>query len=441
EKRTITRYSPSQNALCHAGSAAEDATPPAPGAAFYPLPSGRLCVAVSCSAGSEPTGRGGQRVYTHNVVFDREAFARCHYNPFAVVRAMAEAGLTRPELTPPPVLDELELNLSDQAMTTPNDETASMLSPAWCCHLLDGLLAGRSMVVHLAATWMHVAETVLMGVPGPRRIELSFGAGLRFSVGRCHRLSILRDDGGKCRMRIAGKPVQYIDATRDEPAPAPASSWFAFVQRLWRQGDLTRLGRRTSLPFGDASDAALERIGRLYNDTDAIPDTPVAGLLATVAERVRHPREDIEADIAAEFIVRAQQDLLVRLEGVTGTDARKHWNTLCEVSRESVEGRLFAQPLLETMLAAARSDHPLVALEMALKLVRSSSQPHAECDHQTLLDALLAEVAEWADSAKDDELDALPRLVERWRDLRPSCAIVDRLHRRCEALAALDTGR
>ena len=69
EKQAITRNSPSHEGLCPVVDAAGADTPEVVGASFYSLPSGRLCVALSCLAGAEHTGRGGQRVYTHSVVF------------------------------------------------------------------------------------------------------------------------------------------------------------------------------------------------------------------------------------------------------------------------------------------------------------------------------------------------------------------------------------
>ncbi|MBU0718028.1 MAG: hypothetical protein KJ749_07255, partial [Planctomycetes bacterium] len=70
EKQVITRNSPSHNGTCAPPSSADAETPTVVGAAFYPLPPGRLCVALSTHAGAEHTGRGGPRVYTYNVVFD-----------------------------------------------------------------------------------------------------------------------------------------------------------------------------------------------------------------------------------------------------------------------------------------------------------------------------------------------------------------------------------
>jgi len=99
EKQTITRNSPSHDALCS----------DTPAFAFYSLPSGRLCAACSCFAGAEHTGRGGQRVYTHSAVFSAKSFEEFGYNPFHVLRAMQRDRVTEPKLNPQPILEELPL--------------------------------------------------------------------------------------------------------------------------------------------------------------------------------------------------------------------------------------------------------------------------------------------------------------------------------------------
>ena len=126
EKQTITRHSPSHEGLCLGQTDTTRSFGGAQGAAFYPLPSGRFCVALSCPAGAEHTGRGGQRVYTHNVVIRADDWSLLGYNPFNVLRAMAAAGLTTPQLTPPAVLPALGLSVE----TSADGARDEMLHPA-----------------------------------------------------------------------------------------------------------------------------------------------------------------------------------------------------------------------------------------------------------------------------------------------------------------------
>ncbi|MFQ5413316.1 MAG: hypothetical protein ACE5E6_02550, partial [Phycisphaerae bacterium] len=104
EKKTITTQSPSHEAVC-------DTSPDARAVACYPLPTERLCVAATRVAGAEQSGRGGRRVYTMNIIFDVGDFEAFGYNPFHVARAMETAGLTEPQLKPPAVLPDVDIEI------------------------------------------------------------------------------------------------------------------------------------------------------------------------------------------------------------------------------------------------------------------------------------------------------------------------------------------
>ncbi len=298
EKQTITRYSPSHDALCVSASDASAADRTVAGVAFYPLSSERLCVALTVCAGTEHTGRGGKRVYTHNVVFARIDFQKWAYNPFNVLRAMIRAGVTTPQLKPPPVLEELQLllDVSPDEMRSALSAGAKMLSrtclsSAFRRYVLQGLLDGRSLVVKLDGGWLESAEAWLMGVPGPMRWELSFGAGLKFSVGRCHRLQLVSDHTRTVKRRVAGQPLEYVDPTiKDEPAVS-SSAWLSLVDHHWSSGDIAALAGRTSRPFDDTSPQARERIARLYRSMDAIPGIATDELLAQVLDRLNSDRD------------------------------------------------------------------------------------------------------------------------------------------------------
>lgn len=319
EKQAITRSSPSHDALCWPPDEPADNW----GLAFYALPSGRLCVALSYFAGAEQTGRGGQRVYTHNVVFDKGDFPKCAYNPFAVVRAMIKAQLTAPQLQPPPILPELELSINDAMLETAGQVAAhddpslpvdqarrsrgpdlrELLSTAWRGQILNALMEERSLIVNLTGGWTGVAESILTGLPGPMRADVSFSAGLRFSVGRCHRLALLYDDHGVTKSRIMGRNVEYVDPAANDKPETPALAWLSFVERHWGNGDLPTLARRTAQAFPDIGPAGRERVGRLYNRIDALPQTDTAELLSAVAEDLNTPEREVEADILAELLV------------------------------------------------------------------------------------------------------------------------------------------
>lgn len=469
EKQAITRLSPSHDALCHPAGEETDNY----GIAFYTLPSGKLCVALSCCAGAEHTGRGGDRVYTHNVIFEADQFPRCTYNPFAVLRAMVKAGLNSPQLKPPPVLPELHLPMHDTVPETTGNIAVSQgssrregqcswgwglelrrtLSAAWRSYVLDALLDGRSLIVNLTDGWLGAAEALFMGIPGPMRADVSFSVGLRFSVSRCHRLFFLRDEQGATKSRTAGRPIEYLEpAAQQEPTPE-IGAWLSFVERHWSRGDTSRLSRRTSQPFSDLSATARERVGRVYNELDTIPHTDTAELLAVTVGHLGEPERGVETDIVAELVVTAQSTLLDRLDKMSWEEASRHWDMLCSLPWQSAEARLFVRPLIEQCLRVAARKHAAVAAHTALRIARRSASGEAGSDTMgpgtelsAVVDDVLTRLAEWAEGATDAEFVELSEtsldfeeLVSRWQAVRPRCPIVQRLHQRRASVMPLPT--
>lgn len=473
EKQAITRSSPSHDSLCWPADKGAEETEDRYGAAFYTLPTGRFCVALSCYGGVEHTGRGGQRVYTHNVVHDEHDFPQCAYNPFTVLRAMVEAGLVSAQLKPSPILPELQLPIvdpliEDQGTTlfgqdsiqvlpeghragSPGPDIRAGLSRAWRGHVLEALLNDQSLVVNVQDGWLEAAEALLMGVPGPMRTAVSFSAGLRFSIGRCHRLLLLHDDQGVVKTRIAGRRLEYIDpATMDEPECAP-SAWLSFVEHHWGSGNTSALARRTSRAFSDVSHDGRERVGRLYSKIDALSQTDTAELFATAVKYLNEPDRGVESDIAAELVVTVQNTLLNRLGQLPWSEVAQHWTALHTMFRQSAEARLFAEPLAEQALRTAAMEHPVVAAAAALEVARNGDARGTQLEpldrHAGLsqaIDTVLTRLAEWADAVPDAELlqprgsaSSAKDVVLRWRKVRPRCPVVQRLYQRCTRRATL----
>ncbi len=434
EKQAITRSSPSHDALCPPTDNTPGTFTNVLGAAFYSLPRGRLCVALSCYAGAEHTGRGGQRVYTHNLVFDKNDFPRCQYNPFAVLRAMVDAGLSSPQLKPPPVLPELELPITKPAGEVSPVALNAALDPAWRSYVLNALLVDRSLIVDVVDGWLEIAEALLMGVPGPMRAEISFGTGMRFSIGRCHRLLLLHDDPNVTRSRIAGRPVEYVDPALGQEPETPMSAWLSFVERHWTSGDVATLSRRTSRAFVNTDGTVRERVGRIYNDTDAIPETDTAKLLEVARDYLNGPKAEWEKDLVDELLNTTQCALLGRLNRMPWMEASRHWHAICALWRQSKECHNFAHPLAEQALTSAKAEHPTVAATAALELVSKVSAVVQE-EHNTLVHNVLARLADWADRATDAQIEGLSDLCLRWRAARPQCPFVERIHQRCTAPA------
>jgi hypothetical protein len=413
EKQAITRLSPSHEALCWQPGAGGDADP-AFAAAFYPLPTGRLCVAYSCYAGVEHTARGGHRVYTHNLVFEERDFSSCEFNPFRVIRAMIAAGLTVPDLAPGTVLPEVRLPIDAGGPPSTGSFAVAVDSPHRR-YALQGLFDERTLVVPLQTGWVETAEALLLGIPGPMRSKVSLGAGLRYSVGRCHRLHVFCDEKRAARSRIVGQAVEYLDPMVALP-DAPTSAWLAFVDRHWTRADGAALSRRTSRPFTDVAPVARERIGNLYNAIDAVPQTSTPDLLTLAVGHLGVCFSGVEDDIRKELLAEIQQTLLRRLAIVRWAEAQPFWPRLVALWR--LKDAAFAQPLIDAALRALMRENAWVAAEAALD-VASDLPPGLDQDqHTRLLGEVLDRLASHPPS--DAEPDRLAALCARWQSLRPT---------------------
>lgn len=427
EKQAITRNSPSHEGLCPPSATADGNESPVVGATFNPLPSGRLCVALSCFAGAEHTGRGGQRVYTHNVVFAPDEFARCGFNAFNVLRSMVTAGLASPQLSPSPVLPELQLPVVDSPVPDETPTPHPSLHSALRRRILAGLFDDQRMIVNIADHWLQSTEVFLLGLPGPLRAKISFGAGLRFSASRAHHLDILHDKKGLSKRRIAGQPVEYLDPENVSHSSIIDSSWIVFVDRHWESGDIRTLADRTSRAFTDVTPCGCERVGALYNDIDSIPETSFEQLLRKAANRLSDRGNGIEHNIAAEFVAKAKVDLGKRLSRGGWADAKRHWPTLVNLWQSSDCGAVFTQPLIHETLRAAVKEDPISAAEVALQVARDIPAGIDRQVHDAVLDDVLNGLVIHCGNTHSGNEPRLRQLYEQWRGVRPQCSLLDRI--------------
>ena len=434
-KQVITRHSPSQDALCWLPDrSAGDGEAPQYAAAFYAVPDDRLCVAYSCYAGAEHTGRGGERVYTLNVIFRRADFGLCGYNPFTVLRAMIAARLTEPLLKTPPVLAPLELSIDERPGDASIPDSSPAFDPNWRAYLLHALVDDGQFVINLPEQWLAAAESFLLGIPGERRADVSFSAGLRYSVSRPHNLSFLSDEVGRAKARMTGRQEELIEPLEQEAPHVPESQWLSFVKRHWREGDLSMLGQRTSMAFSDTSHEGCERIAKMYNEMDGIRQRRTKSLITAAAAHLRSDNRNIETDIAAELVVATQDTLLKRFSSRTWDEIREVWPKLCAIQQQSTEGRLFAQPLIQRALEVAGKSHPITAAEAALGLAQPADAQTNGGGNEVMIDKVLSRVADWARSASPRELERLVSTCKSWRIVRPRCRIVSELESLCEAM-------
>lgn len=420
EKQVITRCSPSHEALCW--SPEEEPTPGAwYGAAFYPLPTGRFCVAYSRFAGAEHTARGGQRVYTHNVILDVQHFPLCGFNPFHVLRAMLAAGLNEPQLKPPNVLDELTLRIEPGGAAKRDGQSVASIETRLRRAALRLMFEQRTFALPRHDSWIESAEALLLGLPGPMRAKFSFSAGLKFAMSRNHKVQVFRDDDASSRNKVEGQSGEYLTAA-DVGDEASKSAWVKFVDGHWTRKAVDQLDRRTSRPFTDVSPPACERVAGLYNQIDDMPAMKPRDLLSTVTTQLTRTAKDVEEQVRGELIAEGKKELSARVARITVEEFNDLWPALCAGMKGGGATAVFAEPFVVGTLGAVSRKEPLHAAEAACEILAAITK-----SADTVLDEILAQLCPRVAQLLPDNSDRLSRLHARLSAIRPDHAAVKRL--------------
>ncbi len=489
EKQTITRNSPSHDALCAAeGSAGVENSSPV-GAAFYPLPTGKLCVALSCEAGAEHTGRGGERVYTLAICFAADRFASVRFNPMNVLRALRQEGLHEPQLSPPQILPDLNLAIGIEDRGLGGARWCRDVAPAARRYVLQQLLDDRGVVLNQETDWLDAVEGIVLGIPGPLRAKVSWAAGMKYSVGRAVKLHLLFDRTPTTKSRSTGQRVEFVEPAAVKDA-ASRTQWVSFVDRMWDRANLTGLSSRTSRPFGDVGPEARERAARLFTAIEEIPKIETPRLMAMVNEHLVSRGGEAERDLAKDLLEGARFELTRRFNTLPWGQLSLNWSALMELAGRSSVGGEFAAPIIHNALRTVLRTDPLSAARAALPLAHlrqtSGPNPHDQpagaaglrnnsvtpvpgsalprpavatspylrkmlasaravepeaaqrprceplsSETQNSWDGIILEVLthllRWADQVSSDKLGDVASLVECWRSARPGCAVVRQL--------------
>ncbi|MCO6438352.1 MAG: hypothetical protein J5J06_14750 [Phycisphaerae bacterium] len=437
EKQAITRLSPSHEGLC-APAADEGEVPGDPlAAAFYALPTGRLCIALSCFAGNEHTGRGGHRIYTHNVIVAPETLEQCGFNPLNIWRAMIDAGLTEPQLKPPAVLDELNLEVTADPDSAGGGMLHESIAEPLRRHVLSQLLVDVPLIVNLDNHWIDTAEAFLLAVPAPLRTKLSLAAGLKFSVSRCHRLNVLHDDDGKARVRTSGQKIEFLDPVVTPPPASTQHAWVTLVERHWQRGDFVGLARRTSRPFRDCSPGGRECVARLFMQIDDLPRLEGDALLSAIVQHAPHRGITAEGSIARELVDGAVRTITGRIRTASWEANASLWPSAFDAWMKCSDHRDLTSPILLDLLRGAVRGDGLFALEHALELSRTgdASFANGHANRVALDDVVRQAVDQLLINAQFDVARA-QAWCDQWLRLRSNCPHADRLRTRCANLAA-----
>lgn len=424
EKQAITRNAPSHGALV-------DACEDAEGVAFYQMPSGRLCAAYSCYAGAEHTGRGGQRVYTVSVVFDRDQFPKTGYNPFNVIRAMCELGLGKPQLSPPPKLEPVELTIKEPLRCPAALNQNDLPTGPARSYLLSQLLSKGNLILDLEEGFAPVAEALLLGLPGPVRADVSFAAGLRFSVGRTYRLYVLHNEKKVTKSRIAGQHIVYLDREAAPPTEPPKTHWFSLVDKYWQSGKTEALTRKTSRPFEDLSPAGLERIASLYLATEEAAMASIPRLVAIASQYLGSKPDGYEATLVENLMAETQAGLIKRLGKAGVVTAANEWPAIVELWRRGEAGVTFIQPAVDVMLPIITGARPIEAARLALEVANPLSDQAQQEAHSHTLDQVLEKLARYVQRAGENEREEAAAVAQKWQAIRPQCPIVAKIIQQC----------
>ena len=423
EKRAITQNAPSHNGLC-------DQSANARAVAFYPLPTGRLCVACSCCAGSEHTGRGGQRVYTFHVVFAAEQFSAIRFNPFHVLRAIEAAGLAAPHLDPRAELDALELDVLVSEMSRESAGGGGAVdaigSPAHRKRAVHCLVNEIPLAISMPKDAPSCAEALILAVPGPMRTVLSFSEGVRFSVGRCYRLNLISGDTLAARNKAAGQSVEFLDPTKNPAEDESASDWFRFVEAHWQKGSLDQLDRRTSVPIKDATREELEQLAEVYVAIDGVDQYDFYELLAVAGACLGHASHDAPDSPQAELLERIEPLLIGKWDALSGSDVEVYWARAVRLWRESDATVVFMQPVLDRGLELACKKNPWTAARRVLEIARDFPLSAWRAGlRQTIQKVLECWADAWTKDPDRPHTDTTGLLLlNQWRMLRPKCAII-----------------
>lgn len=416
EKQIITRFSPSHEALC---SPAPDAI----GLAAYPLATGRMCVAYTRTAGAEHTGRRGQRVYTYNLVLEREDYERFGYNPFAVLRAAMDRDLTEPQLKPKDPLPPAALTCDGMCVGEDGAFPGGAAGIAVRRYVAHLLMQRKAVVLQVAGLPTEEAELLWMALPGPLRLTMSMSAGLRYSNTRAHHLVVVSGDDARSRELCEGQETAFIDAARSVETAPVRSEWLDFVERQWRRDRIGELSRRTSLAFSDPALRSLDQVGKWYLAADEVEQADVPRLLAMSAEFVDlAPAGGIERDIHARLTRDLQQRLMTTLGAGSPEEIERHWSSLSGLWKRSRSCEAFTWPVARTCILRLADLSPLSAARLALSIAKAPDHGGRPADHDLVLVGVLRRFDAWTCVQEGDPNPDIETVVGMWRHQRPDLA-------------------
>jgi hypothetical protein len=275
ERSEITARSPSHGSL-------GDDRPDALGLLTYELSSGRRCVGYVCHAGTEHTGRGGQRVYTHMALLDRAAYRAFDSDPTRVHTAIGDCvRASGPMLKPPPHIGTMEL-------TPP----APVVPPApgalnWLGVTAANLIADKRLVLTGEGNPIAFLQLVLLSMPRSLREQVNASTEVRFSPSRGMNLVLLGRPDPQLARQLTGQDIRFAAVnTAPPPVPAHLEAWFQLVDRRYNEGRFAEIAQLTSGLCADAASDSLSRIAAVLQDMETL-ETGDLAVVENVSQKHR----------------------------------------------------------------------------------------------------------------------------------------------------------
>ena len=270
EKTEITRRCPSHGGLCEGVGVV--------GLLAFSLPGGRHCVCHVRPAGPEHTGRGGQRIYTHAAIIDRETFERFGADAVRVHAALSQVVVSRAPLDKCATLDPLALPVP----VVPASKSAEMLMPvlgregsaeeAGFAYLISEVLRPQAVpwLVVGAAAPMVLLDVLLTSLPLPVRTRVALSAGITYARERRIDVALIEPDDGLTQRAIKGHSARWFEwPVPPEESDSACMSWVKLVRRRLSTGGEAELVQLTAAMPAQTSGAALERVAQVAQDMES----------------------------------------------------------------------------------------------------------------------------------------------------------------------------
>lgn len=189
---------------------------------LFVLDDERVCVSHTQLAGTEYSGRGGGRVYTHSFVLPSESLGQFQFNPFLILRAFRSAGRTQPRRDPPAQLDSFQLVGRASRSAVATQEGQHFFDEATCEKLIWALAAEQPVYIAGDESLEAALEAVLQ-LPGEQdRTIITFATGLKLSPRRPFQLQavpldqvLLRQLQRNEHALVVSIPARHGSPTRD----------------------------------------------------------------------------------------------------------------------------------------------------------------------------------------------------------------------------------